>query len=70
MEVKGKKEVVSIDHLKPAFLELPSLPQPDVNITPQPTTTASNRDKLLLAQVVMYAGRNIFPSTVSGGGVL
>jgi len=34
VEVKGKKEVVSIDHLKPAFLDSSSLLQPDVSITP------------------------------------
>jgi len=45
-----KKEVVSIDHLKPAFLDSSSLPQPDVSITPvsaQSPTTVSNCDKTI-----------------------
>ena len=66
---------VFIDHLKPAFLELPSLKQPDVSITPvssQSTTTVSNHDKAIIHSVhhACMLAETSFLNQFSGGGVL
>jgi len=73
MEVKGKKEVVSIDHLKPAFfihLRYHSQMLASLQFPPNHLRLFQIVTKLLLTEVVMYTGRNIFPTTVSGGGIL